>query len=225
MKLFSTAWVMAAAMTGALIATTPARAQSAPSTQLRGTISSVSPHAMTLKTTGGDKPVAVALPAHVRLLSVSRASLAGIKPDSYIGTAATRRQDGTLEALEVHIFAPGMRGVGAGFRPWRGAGGATGTMTNGTAGSLDKGLAGSMVNGSVSASTGLGAGATLVVDYPGGRQTVDVSPDVPVVYMEPGKRSLLKRGTAVLVFAARDRSGGWTARTVIAGKDGVVPPM
>ena len=78
--------------------------------------------------------VTVMLPAGVKILSVSRASLTDIKPDSFVGTAATPRPDGTLKALEVHIFAPSLRGSGEGFRPWQGAAGATGTMTNGTVG-------------------------------------------------------------------------------------------
>lgn len=229
MMFFPRALAMAAAATAALTATAPAYAQAkaAPSTsvQLRGTIAKVDSHALTLKQAGDGKLVTVALPAHAKTLSVSRASLADIKPDSYIGTAATQRSDGTLKALEVHIFAPSMRGSGEGFRPWQGAGGATGTMTNGTVGAMNKSIVGSMVNGTVTASGGQGVGTTLVVKYRGGQQTVAVPPDVPVVYMEPGKRSLLKRGTAVLVRAARGKKGEWVALTVVAGKGGIVPPM
>ena len=224
MMFFSRA-LATAATAAALTAIVPTHAQPAPPTKLRGTIVGISSHALTLKQAGDGKPVTVVLPAHARMLSVSRASLADIKPDSYIGTAATQRPDGTLKALEVHIFAPGMRGTGEGFRPWQGAGGATGTMTNGTVGSMNKSTVGSMVNGTVSVSGGQGVGSTLVVKYRGGQQTVAVPPDVPVVYMGPGKRSQLKPGTAVLVFAAPDKKGEWTARTVVAGKGGIVPPM
>lgn len=221
----------AAAAAALLIAAAPAHAQHAArpasfSQQLRGTIARIDSHALTLKQADDGKPVTVALPARVKILSVSRSSLADIKPDSYIGAAATQRPDGTLEALEVHIFAPGMRGSGEGFRPWHGARGATGTMTNGTVGTMNKSIVGSTVNGTVGgASGGQGVGATLVVKYRGGQQTVLVSPDVPVVYMEPGNRGLLKNGTAVLVRAARGKKGAWVASTVIAGKGGIVPPM
>lgn len=221
----------AAAAAALLVAAAPAHARHAAkpassSQQLRGTIARIDSHALTLKQAADGKPVTVALPAHARILSVSRASLADIKPGSYIGAAATQRPDGTLKALEVHIFAPSLRGSGEGFRPWQGAGGATGTMTNGTVGSLNKSIVGSTVNGAAGgASGGQGVGATLSVKYRGGQQTVAVSPDVPVVYMGPGNRSLLKNGTAVLVLADRGKKGEWVAHTVVAGKDGVVPPM
>lgn len=222
--------LVVAALTTASFAAAPAYAQPAakpaPSAQkLRGTIAKIGSHALTLKQTDDGKPATVVLPAHARILSVSRASLADIKPDSYIGTAAVPRPDGTLKALEVHIFAPSLRGSGEGFRPWQGAGGATGTMTNGTVGALNKSIAGSMVNGTVTQSGGQGVGTTLVVKYQGGQQTVIVPPDVPVVYMAPGKRSQLKRGVAVLVLADPGKKGEWVARSLIAGKGGIVPPM
>jgi hypothetical protein len=223
--------VLATAAVTALIAAAPTHARAAakpapPAQQLRGTLVKIDSRALTLKPAGDGKPVTVALPAHAKILSVSRASLADIKPGSYIGTAATPRPDGTLKALEVHIFAPSLRGSGEGFRPWQGVGGATGTMTNGTVGGLNKSIVGDMVNGTVGgASDGQGVGATLLVKYRGGQQTVLVSPDVPVVYMEPGNRRLLKRGAAVVVFASRGEKGEYVARTVVAGKDGIVPPM
>ena len=189
---------------------------------MRGTITKIGSHVLTLKQADDGKPVTVMLPAGVKILSVSRASLTDIKPDSFVGTAATPRPDGTLKALEVHIFAPSLRGSGEGFRPWQGAAGATGTMTNGTVGTTS----GSMVNGTVGgASGGQGAGMTMLIKYQGGQQTVAVPPDVPVVYMAPGKRRLLRRGVAVLVSAARDDKGEWVARSVIAGKGGIAPPM
>jgi hypothetical protein len=219
------------AAAAALVAAAPSYAQSAPQPassmqRMRGTITKIDAHALTLKQAGDGKPVTVSLPARVKILSVSRARLTDIKPDSFVGTAATPRPDGTLKALEVHIFAPSLRGSGEGFRPWQGAAGATGTMTNGTVGATNKSIVGSMVNGTVGgASNGQGVGTTMVVKYKGGQQTVEVPPDVPVVYMAPGKRKLLKRGVAVVVSAERDAKGEWVARSVIAGKGGIAPPM
>ena len=44
-------------------------------------------------------------------------------------------------------------------------------------------------------------------------------------YMAPGDRSQLKSGESVVVIATRDSEGKLTAQSVIAGVDGVVPPM
>ncbi len=139
---------------------------------------------------------------------MSLAKLADIKPDSFIGTAATPQPDGTLKALEVHVFAASLRGSGEGNRPWEGADGKTGQMTNGTVGSL------------------VGThGTTMKVKYKDGEKTVVVPPDVPIVYMEPGDRGLLKAGTPVLVFPTKNADGSLTASTIVAGKDGTIPPM
>ncbi|WP_019939155.1 hypothetical protein [Bordetella sp. FB-8] len=213
---------LAAAAT--LAAAVSAQAQSAtPALKVRGTIAQVGVHTLTLRQAEDGRPVTLVVPANAAIRSVSRASLADIKPDSFIGTAATQRSDGTLKALEVHIFAPSLRGSGEGFRPWRSAGGVAGTMTNGTVGYMTNG---SMVNGTVGATAaGQGARMSMVVKYQGGQQTVAVSPDVPVVYLAPGKRSLLKRGVAVLVFATRGAKGVLIARSVIAGQGGIAPPM
>ncbi|BFO11665.1 hypothetical protein GGER_41750 [Serratia rubidaea] len=48
------------------------------------------------------------------MLSVSKGSTADIKPDSFIGTAAVPQADGSLKALEVHVFAASLRGSGEG---------------------------------------------------------------------------------------------------------------
>lgn len=210
-----------------LAAAASAHAQAAQATQkLRGVIIDGSANSLTLTLTSDEDPVTVAMPAKVAIRMVSMASLSDIKPDSYVGTAAMRRPGGTLEALEVHIFAASLRGSGEGFRPWEGADGVVGTMTNGTVSTANGGSAGNMVNGTVdNASGSQGGGTTLVVTYKGGQQKVLVPPYAPVVYMAPGDRSQLKSGESVVVVASRDKQGKLTARSVIAGVDGVVPPM
>ena len=81
-------------------------------------------------------------------------------------------------------------------------------MTNGTVGKL--------VNAN---------GRTLTVKYQNGQKTVVVPDDVPVVLLAPGDRSLLKPGAHIILFPARDASGGLVANRISAGKDGVTPPM
>ncbi|HEY0293870.1 MAG TPA: hypothetical protein VGC69_00905 [Bordetella sp.] len=186
-----------------------AHAQPKPPARLvvRGTISQVTATSLEVAQRNGQKAT-VALPADAAIRVVSNAKLSDIQPDSFIGTAASPQPDGTLKALEVHVFAASLRGSGEGFRPWEGADGKAGTMTNGTVGSL--------VNSN---------GTTMTVKYKEGEKTIVVPPDVPIVYMEPGDRSLLKTGVPVLIFPTKDAQGGLVANSVIAGKNGVIPPM
>lgn len=197
------------AVSVALAATVSAHAQPKPPARLavRGTISQVTDNSLEVTQRNGQKTTLV-LPADAVVRSVSNAKLSDIKPDSFIGTAAAPQPDGTLKALEVHVFAASLRGSGEGFRPWEGADGKSGTMTNGTVGSL------------VSSN-----GTTMKVKYKDGEKTVVVPPDVPIVYMEPGDRSLLKAGAPVLIFPTKDAKGGLVAATIIGGKNGTVPPM
>ena len=54
---------------------------------------------------------------------MSKGTLDDIKPDSFIGTAAVPQPDGSLKALEVHVFAASLRGTGEGHSAWESADG------------------------------------------------------------------------------------------------------
>ncbi len=128
--------------------------------------------------------------------------------NSFIGTAAVPQPDGTLKALEVHVFAPSLRGSGEGHRPWENADGSASTMTNGTVGNLV-----------------VSQGRRMTVKYGDGEKTVVVPDDVPIVSLEPGERSLLKPGAKVVLFPQKGADGSLTALAISVGKDGVTPPM
>ncbi|AOB29572.1 hypothetical protein AKI39_01095 [Bordetella sp. H567] len=201
--------LLAGGMTGGMAVAQAQQAQQAPANRLavRGKIEQITDTTLLVKARNG-KDVSMAIPPNVAVRAVSLAKLGDIKPDSFIGTAATPQPDGTLKALEVHVFAASLRGSGEGNRPWEGADGKTGQMTNGTVGSL------------------VGTnGTTMKVKYKDGEKTVVVPPDVPIVYMEPGDRALLKTGAPVLVFPTKNADGSLTASTIVAGKDGTIPPM
>ena len=68
---------------------------------LRGTISQVADGNLQLTDRKGET-LSVKLNDQTKVLSVSKATLDDIKPDSFIGTAAVPQPDGTLKALEVH---------------------------------------------------------------------------------------------------------------------------
>ena len=188
------------------LAMMPTLAQSGPA-RLRGTIDSVSGDAMDVTTRDGTK-AHILLPSSVRTTFVIAAKIADIEPGSYIGTAATREPDGTLRALEVHVFPPSMRGRGEGFRPFEVEGGGEATMTNGTVGNL--------------VTT---KGRVATVRYGNGEKQVLIPDDVPIVSFEDADRSALKPGAKVIVSGSRDADGTLTAAAINVGKDGLTPPM
>ncbi|ACS87478.1 hypothetical protein [Musicola paradisiaca] len=184
-----------------------ADAPAKPQPPVRGTITAVTDSQLQLTDRSGQNIDAM-LTAQTRVMSIAKANPGDIKPDSFIGTAAIPQPDGTLKALEVHVFDASLRGTGEGFRPWESADGKSGTMTNGTVGKL--------VNSN---------GRTLTVTYNGGQKTVIVPDDVPIVTIAPGDRSLLKPGAHIVLFSRLDDQGKRVALAVSAGKDGTVPPM
>lgn len=173
--------------------------------RVRGAITAVTADGIDVKTRDG-KDLAIKLDDKTQFLAVSLTDLSAIKPDSYIGTAAAPQPDGTLKALEVHIFPASLRGAGEGSRPWDSA--QNSTMTNGAVGSI------------------LGTdGRTLTVKYSTGEKQVFVPSDVPIVNLEPGDRSLVAVGAKIVGFAAKADDGSLTARSISVGVNGIAPPM
>lgn len=180
-------------------------ASAADPVRVRGAITEVTEDAIHIKARDG-KDIAVKLSGGTMVISVALTDLSAIKPDSYIGTAAAPQPDGTLKALEVHIFPASMRGVGEGSRPWDGA--KDSSMTNGAVGSI------------------LGTdGRTLTVKYKNGEKKVFVPADVPIVSLEPGDRSLLATGAKLVLLATKAEDGSLTAMSISVGASGIAPPM
>lgn len=193
-------------LTSGLATAQPAPAAGPGPARFRGAIDATGPDSVDITTRAGAK-IHMQMPGTARVVSVVNAKLSDIQPNSYIGTAAAPQPDGTLKALEVHIFPPSMRGTGEGFRPWDLEGGGS-TMTNGTVGSL------------------IGtSGRTATVKYGDGEKKVIIPDDVPIVTFEPSDRSALKPGERVVVNGQRATDGSLTVASVSVGKDGLAPPM
>lgn len=182
-----------------------AQAAEAPRVGVRGAITAMEGDAMHVKVNSGEEVIVHLTPA-TQVRAVTLAKIDEIKPGSYIGSAAMPNADGSLTALEVHVFPPAMAGTGDGHRAFDLKEGSS--MTNGTVGDLV-----------------VSNGRTLTVKYKGGEQKIVVPEDVPIVNLEPGDRSLLKPGVKVVMFAAKGADGTITAQAISAGKDGVTPPM
>ena len=206
-------------------------ADTPPQHHVRGTLSAVSPTALTVATATGS--VVVPVGAKTGILGVVPATAAEITSGTFIGTANVPGP-GAARALEVVVFPKAMAGTGEGDYPWDlPAGGKPSMMTNGTVGNsaghamMTNGTVGSsgghsmMTNATVSHVTGGGV-KTVSLAYKGGTKTVTIPAGAPIVRIVPGTKALLATGAHVVVFAS---AGNAPARAVIVGEKGVVPPM
>ena len=98
-------------------------------TRVRATINAVHSTAVDVTDASGNKAT-VTLPVDINVTQVAPIEPSAIRAGSYIGTAAVKEPDGTLRALEVHVFPEAMRGTGDGHRPYDM--GPNSSMTNGT---------------------------------------------------------------------------------------------
>ena len=194
---------IALAAIGFLLTASAASAQAPPRT--RGTITAVSGDRIEIKTRQG-ATLTVTLAADLKVLGATHARLSDIKPNSFIGTATAPQPDGTLRALEVTVFPESLRGTGEGHYDW------------------DLGPSSTMTNGAVGALVG-STGRTMTVTYKGGEKQIVVPADIPVVDLEPGTRALLTPGARVVVLGPKGADGAVAGKLVIAGENGVVPPM
>jgi hypothetical protein len=190
-----------------LLGVTAAQAGEAPGMRIgvRGEITGVSADTLKVHVNSGEN-VVIQLTKDTKVRAVTLANIEDIKPGSYIGSAAIPQEDGTLKALEVHVFAPELAGSGDGHRPFDLAKGSS--MTNGSVGDL-------LVSN----------GRVLTVNYKDGQQKILVPEDVPIVNLVPADRSLLKAGVKIVSFVTQSADGTLTAQSISAGKDGVTPPM
>jgi hypothetical protein len=172
--------------------------------RVRGTIEKLDGSVLAVKTSDGHA-VRIKLTDDARIVGVVKASMADIKPGTFIGSAATPQPDGSQKALEVHIFPETMRGTGEGHRPYFIP---NSTMTNGTVGNPVKGVEGNAV----------------MLSYKGGEKKIVVPPGVPIVRYEIGDKGDLKPGAAFTILSAVKKSdGSLETNRVNVGRDGAVP--
>jgi len=176
---------------------------------IRGRIAAVEKGALKVTTSAGD--VLVKFADDVRVGAVEAAKLSDIGAGNYVGTTAVKQPDGTLKALEVHIFPESSRGTGEGHRPWDLQPGST--MTNANVDKIEA-FAAEKVQGQL-----------LTLKYKDGEQKIFVPPGTPIVKNVAGDRSLLQPGTGVYIAAVRGEDATITATRITAGIGGIMPPM
>ena len=196
-----------------LLAPVTAFAQDKP-LRVRGTIEQIDGAMMSVKSREGDT-LKIKLADEGKVVALVKASLADIKPNSFVGSTAMPQPDGTWKAVEVHIFPEEMRGTGEGDRPYDYK--PQSTMTNGTVNSMGK----STTTGTVMSEEG----TTLTLNYKEGSKKIDVTPQTVIVSYMPGNREELKPGASIYIPAATRQADGtlMTARVTVGR--GVAPPM
>jgi hypothetical protein len=182
-------------------------AQQPPSpSRVRGTIESVDGDVLSVKSRSGED-VKLHMTGDMRVVGITRISLADIKVGSFIGTTTVPGPDGIPTAVEVHVFPEDMRGTGEGSRPYD-------LRPNST-----------MTNATVAESVVGNDGHTLLVKYKDGEKKLVVTSDTPVVTYVPADKSDLKAGAKVIAFIKQLPDGSFETNRVSVGRDGLTPPM
>ena len=197
----------------AALAVTSASAQQK-NVRVRGTIEQVDGPVLTIKSRDGDT-LKVRMADDAKVVALVKATLADIKPGSFVGSTAMPQEDGRWKAVEVHIFPEAMRGTGEGDRPYDYK--PKSTMTNGTVSALAK----STVNGAVEKAEG----TTLTLNYKEGEKKIDVTPETVVVIYAPGSMDELKSGAKIYIPAATQQADGTLMTARVNVGRGVTPPM
>src|SRR6266853_508285 len=174
--------------------------------RVRGTIEAVDGDVLAVKSRSGED-FKLHMGADMRVVGITRISLADIKVGSFIGATTVPGPGGEADAVEVHVFPEDMRGTGEGSRPFD-------LRPNST-----------MTNATVAETVAGNDGHTLTVKYKDGEKKVVVSPDTPVVTYVPADKSELKPGAKVIAFIKKLPDGSLETSRVSVGRDGLTPPM
>ena len=175
--------------------------------RVRGTITAFEGNVLSIKARDG-RDLRVELTEKATVAAVKTVKLSDIKPGDAVGSAARRRPDGTLVALEVHVFPPDRPIPAEGHRPW----------------DLEPGS--TMTNARVTAIVQATDGRELTLTSKDGSQKILVPEGVPVVTAVPAERSALRPGEHVFLIADVSVDGKVIASGRIqVSKDGVRPPM
>lgn len=147
---------------------------------------------------GAQGQMAVNLTPATRIYAQASATLADIRPGSFLGVGAMPQADGSQQAIRVMIFPEAMRGQGEGHRPWDRPGT---TMTNATVET-----AVTQVNGQV-----------LTVKYKDGEQKIVIRPDAQILTYVDTDRGELRPGTTASVSGmVRDGTAMEAERIIIS---------
>jgi hypothetical protein len=174
--------------------------------RVRGKLTAVEGDRLSVETRAGES-VAVRRKEGSDIFVVTPATLADIKAGDFVGVTSIEA-GGRSVALEVHLFAEDLRGVGEGRYAW--------DLVE------EPNL---MTNATVAAIEAVGEDRVLEVTWAEGLpQTLFVPFDAPIVRIAPtGTPAMLTPGRAVFLMVEASESGPLAVATVVG--EGVDPPM
>lgn len=193
--------------TAALFVLAGALAEAQSPMRIRGSITALEGNVLSVKSRDG-KDLKINLADNLAVSGTKAIGMADIKPGDYVGSATMKRPDGTLVALEVHLFPAALRGVvPEGHIPW----------------DLEPGSM--MTNATLTAAVQAAGGREITLQYKDGSQKILVPEGTPMATSVPGDRSLLVPGAYVFMVAQVAPDGKISAARIQASKDGVKPPQ
>jgi hypothetical protein len=193
-----------------LLASSAGVAQQSPPVRVRGTVEGVEGDIVTVKSRDGAQ-LKLKLKEGATVRAVIPAKLTDVKAGTNVGITSAPQADGSLSAIEVHIFPAGLN-VNAAHFNWE-------LMPNTF-----------MTNGPVQTSVAAVDGQVLTVQYKAGdkvdEKQIKITPKTAIVGYEPSSKAELKPGVKVFVAAAPKLPDGMLEVANISyGKDGMTPPM
>ena len=174
--------------------------------RIRGAIESIDGSIYVIRARDGAE-LKVALADKAQIATVGKASLADVKQGLFVGVTAMPQTDGSLSALEVHIFPDAMRGTGEGHYSW------------------DLRPKSTMTNANIDQVVTAVDGQTLTLKYKDGEKKIFVAADTPIVAYMRGDDTDLKPSAKVFIAAVKQPDGTLQGRAWRVGRDGVTPPM
>jgi hypothetical protein len=190
-----------------VLSATAVFSQDASPPRVRGTLDQVSGNTLTIKARNGT-PTTVQLKDGAPVIAAVKGSMSDIKDNSFVGITAMAQPDGTIKAVEVHVFAEPLRGTAEGHYPWD-------LMPNST-----------MTNAAVTQQVKKAEANTLTLKYKDGEKTIVVPSDAIIVNLIPGEPADLKPGAKIFIPRWEKRADGtWEATVALVGRDGLTPPM
>jgi len=197
---------LAALLAAPLVCAQIALAQDSPPVRIRGTVERVDGATYLVKARDGVE-LKLTIADNAQIAGIIKASLSDIKQNSFVGVTAMPQPDGSLNAVEVHIFPEAMRGTGEGHYPWH-------LQPQNT-----------MTNANVEQVVSAVDGRTLTLKYKDGEKKITVPASAPIVTYVPGDKSDIKPGAKVFIVATKQADGTLQGRAWRVGRDGVTPPM
>jgi len=177
-----------------------------PQTRIRGIVERLDGQSLTVKTSEGMTTTIALVPSY-SVGAVVKASMADIKKGSFIGVGARPQAGGGLTAVQVFIFPEAMRGTGEGHRPWA-------VLPDST-----------MTNATVAETVSRVDGSSVTLTYPGGEQTIAITPEANIIMAAPAQAADLVAGAQVALTASRQADGSLSSNRVTIARAGAQLPL